>query len=363
MSGYRYALFIKNNGLFDQPLNAWFDSENALFDTMTSISVPGYQTVQGDTSDTVSFPATARYAIAVGSFVTRNEWPTEASLTQPACISLNNGTSCYEPPLGSLSFFSSNGPTPDPAATGIKPNITAPGEVIVSALSTQASFPTSQTTPDGKHLADLGTSMASPHVTGAIALLFDRNNGLNITQTMSLLGSSATTDTYTGTVPNNNWGQGMLNALNLVKSAGTTPTPATGPGISNVIATKIGTSNAEITWSTDVLSTSYVRYWIASNPTGTTGLTGTTTMTEEHIVDLTGLHSNTNYLYQVISVDPYGNTSVYPPAGGNSLKTSKPSSSGCMCAQSGGTLNAGDLLPFFLLLLGWVVLIKPVRTK
>ena len=365
MSVYRYALFIKNNSLFAQPLNAWFDSDNALFDTMTSISFPPYQTqtVQGDTSDTVSFPATARYAIAVGSFVTRNEWPTEASLTQPACISLNNGTSCYEPPLGSLSFFSSNGPTPDPAATGIKPNITAPGEVIVSALSTQASFPTSQTTPDGKHLADLGTSMASPHVTGAIALLFDRNNGLNITQTMSLLGSSATTNTYTGTVPNNNWGQGMLNALNLVKSAGTTPTPATGPGISNVIATKIGTSNAEITWSTDVLSTSYVRYWIASNPTGTTGLTGTTTMTEEHIVDLTGLHSNTNYSYQVISVDPYGNTSVYPPGGGNGLKTSKPSSSGCMCAQSGGTSNAGDLLPFFLLLLGWVVLIKLVRTK
>ncbi|MCL4468044.1 MAG: S8 family serine peptidase [Deltaproteobacteria bacterium] len=363
MSVYRYALFIQNNSAFAQPLNAWFDSENALFDTMTSISVPGYQTVQGDTSDTVSFPATARYAIAVGSFVTKNEWPSEASLTQPSCISLNNGTSCYEPPFGSLSFFSSKGPTPDPAATGTKPNITAPGEVIVSALSTQASFPTSQTTPDGKHLAELGTSMASPHVTGAIALLFDRNNGLDITQTMSLLGSSATTDTYTGTVPNNNWGHGMLNALNLVKSAGTTPTPATGPAISNVIKTKIGTSNAEITWSTDVLSTSYVRYWIASHPTGTTGLTGTTTMTEEHIVDLTGLNSNTDYTYQVISVDPYGNTSVYPPSGGNSLKTSKPSSSGCMCAQSGGTFNAGDLLPFFLLLLGWIVLIKLVRMK
>ena len=355
MSSYRYALFIQNNSSFAQPLNVWLDSENALFDTMTAISVPGYQTVQGDTSDTVSFPATARYAIAVGSFLTRNEWPTEASLTQPACISLNGGVSCYEPPIGSLSFFSSNGPTPDPSATGVKPNITAPGEVIVSALSTQASFPTSQTTPDGKHLADLGTSMACPHVTGAIALLFDRNDGLTITQTMTLLGSSATTDTYTGSVPNDSWGDGMLNALNLVQSAGITPTPATGPGISNVTAAKIGTSNAEITWSTDRLSTSSVRYWIASTPTGTTAITGTTTMTGDHIVDLTGLHSNTNYAYQVISVDPYGNVSVFP-SGGSSFKTSKPGSSGCVCAQSGGTLNGGDLLPSVLLLLGWIVL-------
>ena len=356
-TSYRYVLLVQNNSPFAQPINGWFDSENALFDTMTTTPVSGYQLVKGDTSDTVAFPATARYAIAVGSFVTRNEWPTEASLTQPACISLNNGVSCYEPPIGSLSFFSSNGPTPYPAATGIKPNITAPGEVIVSALSTQASFPTSQTTPDGKHLADLGTSMACPHVTGALALLFDRNDGLNITQTMTFLGSSATTDTYTGTVPNNNWGDGMLNALNLVQSAGATPTPTSGPGISNVIATKIGTSNAEITWSTDGLSTSYVKYWIASHPTGTTVFSGTTTMTEEHIVDLTGLNSNTNYSYQVISVDPYGNTSVYPPAGGNSLKTSKSSSSGCMCAQSGGTLNAGDLLPMMLVLIGWLVMV------
>ena len=181
---------------------------------------------------------------------------------------------------------------------------------------------------------------------------------------MTFLGSSATKDTYTGTVPNNNWGDGMLNALNLVKDDATqTPTPTTGPTISNVTITKIGTSNAEIAWSTDGLSTSYVRYWIASDPTGTTGLTGTTTMTEEHIVDLTGLHSNTNYSYQVISVDPYGNTSVYPPAGGSGLMTSKPGSSGCMCTQSGGTLNAGDLLPSVLVLIGWLVMVGLVKQK
>jgi subtilisin family serine protease len=365
MSAYRYALFIKNTSAFAQPLNGWFDSENALFDTMTTISVTGYTMVQGDTSDTVSFPATAKYAIAVGSFVTRNEWPTEASLTQPACISLNNGVSCYEPSPGSLSFFSSNGPTPDPAATGQKPNITAPGEVIVSALSTQASFPTSQTTPDGKHLADLGTSMACPHVTGAVALLFDRDKGLDITDTINVLETSATKDTWTTSVPNDNWGYGKLNALSLVNAVtATTITTTTGPTITGVSVPSTGTSNAKITWSTDRLSTSYVKYWIASRPTGTTVFTGSTTMTGEHIVDLNGLNSNTNYSYQVISADPYGNTSVYPPNGGaNSLKTSKSSSSGCMCEQSSGRFSTGDLLPYLLLLLGWFVMIKLIRPE
>ncbi|MGC8684665.1 MAG: S8 family serine peptidase [bacterium] len=362
-TNYRYAIFIKNNGTANQVLNGWFDSGNAMFDTMTTISVSGYQTAQGDTSDTVSFPATAKYAIAVGSFVTRNEWPTEAS-SRPACITLD-GTTCYNPPIGSLSFFSSKGPTPDPSATGIKPNITAPGEVIVSALSSRAasSFFTEQITPDGKHLADLGTSMASPHVTGAIALLFDRDSGLDITQTMNLVGASATTNTYTGTVPNNDWGYGMLNALNLVQSVSSTPTPTTGPAISNVNITGVGPSNAEITWSTDRLGSSYVQYWITSNPTGTTAFTGTTTMTESHIVALQNLHSSTNYSYMIISADPYGNTSYYQSANNTFTTTNGSSSSGCMCSLSEGGFNLGDILPYVILLSGWLVLTNRLRRR
>jgi len=161
MYSYRYAVFIKNNDLLNiQPLNAWIETDNSLFDTITPITISGYNIVKGDTSDTVSFPATARYVVAVGSFVTKSKW-----------ISKDGNTYGFSDTssLGDLSFFSSRGPTPDPTATGQKPNISAPGEIIVSSLSTQASFSPTLITKDGTHVALRGTSMAAPHVTGAIS--------------------------------------------------------------------------------------------------------------------------------------------------------------------------------------------------
>lgn len=351
IGNYRYALFVNNTGPSSQSMNAWLTNENSLFDTMTSIAVPGYSTIMGDTSDTVSFPATAQYAIAVGSFATKT-WST-------VCGGYEYD---FTDPYGTLSFFSSLGPTPDPAATGQKPNITAPGEVIVSSLSSDAALPCPYATMiagDKKHVALAGTSMATPHVTGAIALLYDRNNGLDITGTINALETSATPE---GTVPNDDWGYGKLNALNLVLSVSPTPTPTTGPSISAVNTASTSTSGAKISWSTDRLSTSHVLYWKTATP-GQTVSTGTTTMTAAHMVDVSGLNSNTPYSYQVISADPYGNTSVYPTAGALTFTTQKPKSSGCMCEQSGGAFNAGDLLPSLLLLLGWLVMLRLLGKK
>ncbi len=356
LSAYRYVLFIKNNDSTNaQRLNAWVSTDNSLFDTYTNTPPAGYTLVAGDNADTVSFPATAKYAIAAGSFVTKFSWTT-----------MINGTSYYAyfpdtQPVGDLSFFSSRGPTPSPSITGQKPNLTAPGEVIVSALSTKASFPQQLITEDGTHVVLRGTSMACPHIAGAVALLFDRNNGLNITETIGLLENSATQDSATGTTPNNDWGYGKLNALALVQSATTTPSDTTPPVISAVTGKSTGTSTAQIMWSTDELSSSYVHYWSKAAPAQTFS-TGTTTMTVAHIVNLKNLGSNTTYVYQVISADPDGNISVYPPNNGtDTFTTAKSSSSGCTCQQAGGRFNAGDMFPYLLLLLGWFVMIVFIR--
>lgn len=62
-----------------------------------------------------------------------------------------------------LASFSSRGPRP---GGGIKPEITAPGVDIIAALSTQAGG-----SLDQQYIAQSGTSMATPHVAGAAAVL------------------------------------------------------------------------------------------------------------------------------------------------------------------------------------------------
>ncbi|KAF1321491.1 hypothetical protein FI667_g11944, partial [Globisporangium splendens] len=115
----------------------------------------------------------------------------------------------------SLLAFSGTGPT----LTGLlKPEVTAPGGDIYSADSTG----------DNLYKLNSGTSMASPHVAGAVALLLSANPKLTYDQILAALQS--TTDTSTlissgrtcgGTsdnvFPNNIFGHGRINVL---KAAG-----------------------------------------------------------------------------------------------------------------------------------------------
>jgi subtilisin family serine protease len=65
-----------------------------------------------------------------------------------------------------VSYFSSKGPTGDGRA---KPDLVAPGERITSCAAGRALSATDH--PDSKavYVEDSGTSMAAPHVSGAIA--------------------------------------------------------------------------------------------------------------------------------------------------------------------------------------------------
>ncbi len=114
-----------------------------------------------------------------------------------------------------IASFSSRGPA---IGGGIKPNIAAPGVAVLSSVP-----------PNGYARFD-GTSMASPHVAGAVALMWAAAPSLigDIEQTRELLDLTAvdTSDlSCGGTAQNNNvWGEGKLDVYAAVDASPRGPT-------------------------------------------------------------------------------------------------------------------------------------------
>ncbi len=62
-------------------------------------------------------------------------------------------------------------------------------------------------------------SAAAPLTTGVIALMLDANPNLTPAMIKQTLQQTARSDSYTGVVPNNQWGYGKLDALEAVEKA------------------------------------------------------------------------------------------------------------------------------------------------
>lgn len=122
-----------------------------------------------------------------------------------------------------IANFSSRGSVMVDNSNRLKPNITAPGVAIVSAI----------TVGDGSGAWSLvnasGTSMAGPHVAGVVALMISADSTLAgdvdrieniIEQTATQRTSSQNCGGVSGmTIPNNTYGYGIINALNAVNEA------------------------------------------------------------------------------------------------------------------------------------------------
>ncbi|TYS69108.1 S8 family serine peptidase [Sutcliffiella horikoshii] len=104
-----------------------------------------------------------------------------------------------------LASFSLQGPSP---YDEIKPEVSAPGVGIRSSF------------PGSEYGAASGTSMASPHVAGVVALLKQVNSSLTVADIEEILMTTATarTDSNFPDSPNNGYGHGIINAFDAVSS-------------------------------------------------------------------------------------------------------------------------------------------------
>jgi len=150
-----------------------------------------------------------------------------------------------------IASFSSRGAGQDGE---IKPNISAPGVAVRSSL------------PGNAYGSVSGTSMAAPHLAGAIALLWSAAPSLvgQITATRQLLNDTAVDrlDAQCGgtTDDNNVWGEGRLDALALLAAApigqsgtvtGTVTDSATGSPLAGAKVTLSGAADREVTTGAD----------------------------------------------------------------------------------------------------------------
>ena len=172
------------------------------YQSLSSIAPPQFDASWGMTAQKlVASPASADSVIAVAAYVTRTSWQ-----------SIDGSTYSYNPTpqLGDIAPFSSRGPRRDGV---IKPDIAAPGMGIAAALSADHRTSGAWILPDGVHFITQGTSMASPHVAGVVALLLDTKGFLSRNEVVSTLSSSARRDPFTGSLPNAAFGAGKVDAL------------------------------------------------------------------------------------------------------------------------------------------------------
>ncbi len=122
----------------------------------------------------------------------------------------------YNVPVGGLTIHSSKGPTRHGL---IKPDITACGDMSLSTaplwlVQDPVNYPVCS--DDLMHARNGGTSMASPVIAGIVALYLEKCNQATVSMIKTDLFQSAITDGMTGTVPNNAYGYGKVNAFSFL---------------------------------------------------------------------------------------------------------------------------------------------------
>lgn len=173
----------------------------------------------GNPNQSINNMACGENIIVVGAYITKVKWP----VLSKAQYMYTNAT---ENQVGCIADFTSYGNLPDGKTL---PEICAPGMGIISSYSQyyvesekvqesglSADVTTTVNTPNNQprnnpYGLEQGTSMATPYVTGTVALLLEANPSLKVEDVRNLLTSTAVKQNVTGSVATQ-WGAGKLDA-------------------------------------------------------------------------------------------------------------------------------------------------------
>lgn len=186
-----WQLRVRNTSATDTRLDVWtLDNQSSVFFTGKS----------AQDCMKIGSPGAASSAITVAAYTTKVQYTDIDGQVRDMGLELDT-----------MSEFSSEGPLRNDAQ---KPDIAAPGAMIVSTLSANADMDRSMII-NSKFVVMAGTSMATPFVTGLVALLLQRDPNLDPVAVKELLRkNSSIPDQPQGTF-DSKWGFGVVNAANL----------------------------------------------------------------------------------------------------------------------------------------------------
>ncbi len=156
--------------------------------------------------------ATTASVIVAGDYVVRTQWTDIDGIARQITT---------EGAVGALWLKSSAGPTRNGRIYGI--DIAAPGQNLFASVGANTYWSTFRfnlpSSSLGLYTRFGGTSGSSPIVLGAVALMLQAKPSLTGAQVRRILHSSARSDSFTGAVPNADWGYGKLDVYEAVRQA------------------------------------------------------------------------------------------------------------------------------------------------